>query len=203
MKDSRLRRIHAESQVPFPSTNSTLSPAASDHARAVETSKQVYLSENGFSLLPGRMHKPVSSNSKDYHFYSGYPRYKTAFPPQESLVPQYGPATAKAADHLHQHWQKNIVKGTALKDTSNRSTIILHVSILKPSDLISWPAKQEQKTGLSLHAVPRHLPKLLVSSVTSVYTLASICFCVIGGFFCNWQDGFFILVWVLFFFASM
>lgn len=44
--------------------------------------------------------------------------------------------------------------GTALKDTSNRSTIILHVSILKPSDLISLPVKKEQETGLSLHAVP-------------------------------------------------
>lgn len=49
--------------------------------------------------------------------------------------------------------------GRAFKDTSNRSTIILHVSILKPSDLISWPVKKEQKTGLSLHAVPQHLPK--------------------------------------------
>lgn len=124
---------------------------------------------------------------------------KTSFSASGVTSIQNGPATAKAADHLHQHRQKNIVEGTALKDTSNRSTMILHVSILKPSDLISWPAKKEQKTGLSLHAVPRHLPKLLESSVTSVYTLALTCFCVIGGFFRNWQDGFFTLVWFFFF----
>lgn len=141
---------HAESQVPFPSMNITLSPAKPEHTNAGKTSNQIVLSGNGFSLLPGRRHVPrsaviaratifIQGNQGKMSFTSGV--ISTSVWTHQCK----GSSPAQAEEyHL----------GTALKDTSNRSTIILHVSILKPSDLISLPVKKEQETGLSLHTVP-------------------------------------------------
>lgn len=127
----------AESQVAFPHTNTTLSPAKPEHATG-KTSRHIVLPDNG------RMHVPWAVVTARPTIFIQGNQGKTSFSTSGVISTSVwthhckgsSPTSAQAEEyHL----------GTASKDTSNRSTIILHVSILKPSDLISWPVKKEQK----------------------------------------------------------